>query len=504
MRPQHSPRRRGPRPAPFRRLINPFPFAEPLDSEQLDTIHRASLHLLSDMGMRVLSPAARSRFAAAGCAVEGDVVRLDPDLVVASLATAPSTFTLRARNPEYDLHFGGRSVVFSSVGGPAFTADLARGRRSGTRADLQDTIRLIHMLPVIHQEGGGAFEALDLPAETRHLQLCLDLARNTDRNWHGTALGWHRAADCIDIAAVALGTDRAGLAERPALMAVVNTNSPLTLDQPMAEGLMELAAAGQVACITPFTLAGAMAPASLAGALALQNAEVLAGVVLAQLVRPGVPVMYGSFTSNVDLRSGAPAFGTPEYMKASQAGGQLARRYGLPYRSSSTTSANGVDAQSAYESVLSLWGAVMGGANLVYHAAGWLESGLTASREKFVTDAEVLQILAEWLQPITVDDDALGLDAIREVGHGGHFFGSPHTLARYHDAFYEPLVSDRRNFERWAEEGRADTATRAATVADELLAQYEQPALDPSIDEALEAFVAHRLEAYARSTEGGL
>jgi len=206
--------------------------------------------------------------------------------------------------------------------------------------------------------------------------------------------------------------------------------------------------------------------------------------------------MYGSFTSNVDMRSGSPAFGTPEYMKAAQAGGQLARRYGLPYRSSSTTSANSVDAQSAYESVLSLWGAVMGGANLVYHAAGWLEGGLTASREKIVPDAEVLQMLAEWLQPMTVDDDALGLDAIRDVGHGGHFFGSAHTLARYESAFYEPLVSDRRNFERWVQEGRDDTASRAAVVAEELLAAYEPPPLDPAVDDALDDFVRRRTAQY--------
>jgi len=452
--------------------------------------------LLSEMGMRILSAEARRLFAAAGCIVEGDLVRIGSDVVDACVASAPAEFTLRSRNPDRDLHFGGRSVVFCSVGGPAFTADRAGGRRAGTRSELQQTIRLIHALPIIHQEGGGAFEALDLPAESRHLQLCLDLVRLTDRNWHATALGRERAADCIDLAAIALGTDRDGLASAPALMAIVNTNSPLTLDQPMADGLMELAGAGQVACITPFTLAGAMAPATLAGALALQNAEVLAGVCLTQLVRPGAPVMYGSFTSNVDMRSGSPAFGTPEYMKAAQAGGQLARRYGLPYRSSSTTSANSVDAQSAYESVLSLWGAVMGGANLVYHAAGWLEGGLTASREKIVTDAEVLQMLAEWLQPMTVDDDALGLDAIRDVGHGGHFFGSAHTLARYESAFYEPLVSDRRNFERWVQEGRDDTASRAAVVAEELLAAYEPPPLDPAVDDALDDFVRRRTAQY--------
>jgi len=491
--------RRGPHPTPFRSLTNAFPYAEPLRDEQVEVVHQASLRLLATTGMKVLSPDARAVLRAAGCQVDDEVVRIDADLVDHCLGTVPNEFTLRARNPDHDLRIGGRHVVFSSVGGPAFTSDLTRGRRAGTRADLADFIRLIHMLPVIHQEGGGAFEPLDLPPASRHLQVCADLVRLTDRNWQANALGRDRTADCIDIAAIALGTDRDGLAAAPALMAIINTNSPLTLDVPMAEGLMELARAGQAACITPFTLAGAMAPVTLAGAIALQNAEVLAGTCLAQLVRPGAPLMYGSFTSNVDLRSGAPAFGTPEYMKAAQASGQLARRYGMPFRSSNTTSSNCVDAQAAYESVLSLWGAIMGGANLVYHAAGWLEGGLTASVEKLVVDAEILQVLAEWLQPIDTGPDSLALDAIAEVGHGGHFFGAAHTLERYEHAFHQPFISDRRNFERWAEDGRTDAATRASEVAAALLERYEQPALDPAIDEAIADFVARRTEEHARS-----
>ncbi|MDO8364457.1 MAG: trimethylamine methyltransferase family protein [Actinomycetota bacterium] len=497
MRDRQRAGRRGPHPGAFRTLTNPFAYSEPLRPEQVERLHTASLHLLAHQGMRVLSAAARDTYRRAGCSIDGEVVRFDPELVQSLIASAPAEFVLRARNPARDLRLGGRHVVFSSVGGPAFMSDRHGGRRSGTRAELCDFLRLVHSLPIVHQEGGGAFEALDLPAETRHLDLCLDTIRLTDRNWQATALGRRRAADCIDMAAIALGTDRAGLAERPALLAIVNTNSPLTLDVPMAEGLMELAGAGQAVCVTPFTLAGAMAPATLAGALTLQNAEVLAGVCLTQIVRPGAPVMYGSFTSNVDMRSGSPAFGTPEYMKAAQAGGQLARRYRLPYRSSNATSANTVDAQAAYESVLSLWGAVMGGANLVYHAAGWLEGGLTACFEKAVVDAEVLQTLAEWMQPIVTDDDALGLDAIAAVGHGGHFFGSPHTLARYEHAFYEPLVSDRRNFETWVEAGRPDTAERAAGVWSELLARYEQPPLDPAVEAALIDHVERRKRAIA-------
>jgi trimethylamine--corrinoid protein Co-methyltransferase len=426
--------------------------------------------------------------------VDDLMVRFDPELVEATVALAPSEFTLRARNPEKSLVVGGRHVAFTSVGGPAFVSDLGGGRRSGTHREQEDFLRVVQQLHVVHQEGGGPFEAMDLAPETRHLDLCLSLIRLLDKNWQGIALGRERAADCIDMAAIALGTDRDGLMAEPALLTIVNTNTPLTLDIPMAEGLTEFVSAGQAVVITPFTLAGAMAPATLAGALVLQNAEVLATATLAQLIRPGAPIVYGSFTSNVDMRSGSPAFGTPEYTKAAQASGQLARRYRLPFRSSNTTASNAVDAQAVYESAMSLWGAVMGGANLVNHAAGWLEGGLTASLEKLVIDAEMLQMVAEWMQPIDMSDDAMGLDAISAVGPGGHFFGSPHTMERYEHAFYRPLVSDWRNFESWSDDGARDATQRANTVWQQLLEQYEQPPLDPAIDDALVAFVAHRKE----------
>lgn len=444
--------------------------------------------------MRVLAPAARRLLSQAGCAIDDTIVRFDPQMVETMVALAPSEFTLRARNPAHDLTIGGNHVAFTSVGGPAFVNDLERGRRPGTHAEQEEYLRVIQSLGVIHQEGGGPFEAMDLPPETRHLDLCQSLIRQLDKNWQGIALGRDRAADCIDMVALALGTDRDGLRERPALMTIVNTNTPLTLDVPMADGLIELATAGQAVCVTPFTLAGAMAPATLAGALVLQNAEVLAVTTLIQLVRSGAPVVYGSFTSNVDMRSGSPAFGTPEYTKAAQASGQLARRYNLPFRSSNTTASNTVDAQAAYESAMSLWGAVMGGANIVNHAAGWLEGGLTASFEKLIIDAEMLQMMAEYLQPIVVDDDSLGLEAIAAVGHGGHFFGSPHTMQRYETAFYAPLVSDWRNFETWSQDGAVDAYERAHTIWRQLLEQSEPPPLDATIDEAIAEFVAHRKE----------
>ncbi|MEE8274707.1 MAG: trimethylamine methyltransferase family protein, partial [Alphaproteobacteria bacterium] len=249
---------------------------------------------------------------------------------------------------------------------------------------------------------------------------------------------------------------------------------------------------GQAVVITPFTLAGAMSPITLAGALAQQNAEALAGIALDQIVNPGAPVIYGGFTSNVDMKTGAPAFGTPEYAQAVLAGGQLARRYRIPYRSSNVNAANVVDAQAAYESGMSLWATVMGHTNYIMHGAGWLEGGLTASFEKMIVDAEMLQMMAEFLQPIEVSDDTLGLDAIAEVGPGGHFFGAAHTLARYETAFYAPLVSDWRNFETWEESGALSATERANAIWKQMLAEYEPPPLDPSINDELDAFVARR------------
>ncbi len=480
---------------PWRTVRNPYEPVRVLSDDHVEHIHRASLRLLSDTGMRVLDAGARERFVAAGCTADGEIVRLDPELVESSVASAPSEFTLRARNPERSITVGGDHVVFGSVGGPAFVNDVERGRRPGTLAELGEYMRVIHQLDIVHHEGGGSFEPMDLPAETRHLDVVHALIKHLDKNWQGILLGRERATDCIEMVALSLGTDRDGLAAEPALMGIANTNTPLTLDVPMAEGIITFAEAGQAVCITPFTLAGAMAPVTLAGALALQNAEMLAGATLVQLVRPGAPVIYGSFTSNVDMRSGSPAFGTPEYTKAAQASGQLARRYRLPFRSSNVTASNTVDAQAAYESAMALWGAVMGGANLVNHAAGWLEGGLTASFEKLIVDAEMLQMMASYLQPIEVDEASLGLEAIAEVGHGGHFFASPHTMERYETAFYRPLVSDWRNFETWQEAGSVDATERAHRIWRRMVDEYEAPALDPAIDESLTDYVTRRKSA---------
>jgi trimethylamine--corrinoid protein Co-methyltransferase len=333
---------------------------------------------------------------------------------------------------------------------------------------------------------------MDLPAETRHLDLYLAQYRLTDKNCQSYALGGVRARDSVEMACIAMGIDRDAMLEQPALLAIINTNSPLQLDIPMTEAIDELASAGQVCCITPFTLAGSMSPATLAGTLVQQTAEVLAVATYAQIVRPGARVMYGSFASNVDMRSGSPALGTPEYTKSALASGQIARRLGLPYRSSNTTMSNCNDAQAAYESQMSLWGSIMGGAQLVNHAAGWLEGGLTASFEKLIIDAEMLQMMAEYLRPIEFSDDELALDTIAEVPPGGHHFGTAHTLQRYESAFYTPIISSRDNFESWQEAGGADAATRANLIWKQLLNEYEQPGMDPAIEEALVDYVERR------------
>lgn len=479
---------------PWQPVVNPFPAAEPLEPEQVEAIHDASMEILERMGMRVLHRQAREVLASAGARVDHgeQMVRLDREMVAETIARAPAEFSLRARNPDRTLVIGGNRIVTTSVGGPPFCHDLDRGRRPGSYADMCDYLRIEQSLNVIHMEGGGPVEPVDLPVETRHLDLYLAQVRLLDKNWKPLGLGRERAVDAIEMARILFETDAEGLASDPALLCVINTNSPRQIDGPMCEGLMAMAEAGQAVCVTPFTLAGAMGPVTLAGALALQNAEALAGIVLCELVRPGAPVVYGAFTSNVDMRSGSPAFGTPEYAKATQACGQLARRYGLPYRSSNTTSANTVDAQAAYESEMSLWGAVCAHANLLNQGAGWLEGGLTASFEKLIVDAEMLQMMIEYLKPMQVDAQALGLETIAEVPPGGHFFGTRHTLERYQDAFYTPLVSDWSNYETWQENGARTTAERANAIWKQLLREYQQPALDAAIDEALADYVARR------------
>jgi len=481
---------------PWRRVTNPYKPIEVLTEDQIEAIHNASLRILEDIGMDFMHPAAKEILAREGVAITpgSDRVRLDRGLVLEKLKTVRPLIPLHARNPAHDLLLGGNNINFCTVASAPNASDTDGGRRPGNYVDYQNFLRLEQSFNIIHMAGGYPVEPTDLPPGTRHLDCLADFVRLTDKPFHAYALGRQRILDALEIVRIGRGIDREQLSREPSLFTVVNTNSPLKLDGPMIEGLIEMAKMNQIVVITPFTLSGAMAPASLAGALALQNAEALAGIAFTQMVNPGSPVMYGGFTSNVDMKSGAPAFGTPEYTRAALAGGQLTRRYGIPYRSSNASASNAVDAQAAYESEMSVWGAVMGHCNMMMHGAGWMEGGLVASFEKFIVDVEILQGMAEFLQPMKIDEAELAHEAIREVGPGGHFFGVGHTLERYETAFYAPILSDWRNFENWQLAGGQTATQRANTIFKQVLADYVPPPLDPAIAEELEAFVARRKE----------
>lgn len=479
---------------PWKQPVYRYQPAELLSGDQVEAIHNIALKVLEEIGMKVLEPRARAYFRQAGAEVDESLlrVRMPRGLIMSLVGMAPHSFMLRARNRERNLCIGNKHTVFSAVGGPAFVADLERGRRAGTYAEMCDFIRLVHSLNAIHQEGGGPFEPLDLPANTRHLDLHYAQITLTDKNWQPLGLGKERALDGLEMAAISLGITREELREIPIFSCVINTNSPLQLDIPMAEGLITMAEYGQCVVVTPFTLAGAMSPITIAGALAQQHAEALAGMALCQIVKPGGPVIYGGFTSNVDMRTGAPAFGTPEYAQAAQASGQLARFINIPFRSSNVTTANEADAQAAYESQMALWGAITGQAHLILHAAGWLGGGLTASFEKLIIDAEMLQMMSAYLEPFEVTADTLALEAMREVGPAGHFFGASHTMSRYETAFYVPLLSNWDNYDSWSERGRQTAMVRANEIWKKLLGEYQQPSIDQAIDEELKAYVARR------------
>ncbi len=485
---------------PWRNHRNPYKPIEVLSADQIEAIHNASLRILEEFGIEFLDDVARARAIKGGAEVVAGTqrIRMDRNLVLECVAKAPAEFTLHSRNPDRNLIFGANHINFASVASAPNVSDLERGRRPGTFADYSELLRLIQSLNIVQCIGGYPVEPADIDPRTRHLDAHYAAITLTDKIWHPYSLGRYRILDAIEMICIARGIDHEQLAREPSLFSIVNSNSPLRLDVPMLQGLTAMAEHGQPIVLTPFTLSGAMAPVTIAGALALQNAEALAGIAFIQMVKPGVACAYGGFTSNVDMKTGAPAFGTPEYTRAALAGGQLARRYKLPYRSSNACAANAVDAQAAYESEMSVWGAVMGHANLVLHGAGWMEGGLVASFEKMIVDAEILQGMAEFMMPLAIDADTLAVDAIKEVGPGGHFFGSPHTLERYETAFYAPLLSDWRNFETWRLAGAVETAQRAHKIWKQLLAEYVPPPIDPAIDEALKAFVAKRRE------EGGV
>ncbi len=476
---------------------------EPLDEEAIQAIHNGAMQVLEEIGIDFLNEKAKRILKEAGCHVDpnSDCVRMDRDFVMEQVKKAPSQFDICSRNPARRVTIGGDHMVFVNVSSPPSCSDLDRGRRTGDQESFRDFIKLTQYFNCIHMAGGYPVEPLDLHPSTRHLDCLYDKLTLTDKVCHGYSLGKERIEDAMEMVRIAGGLSQEEFDAAPRMYTNINSTSPLKHDHPMLDGAMRLAEHGQMVSITPFTLSGAMAPVTLAGAVAQQTAEGLAAIALLQCVRAGAPVVYGSFTSNVDMKSGAPAFGTPEYIRATQMSGQMARFYDLPMRATNACAANSPDAQAAWESAFSLWACVSGRANMVYHAAGWLEGGLCASYEKFVLDCETLQQIVRYMQPVPTTPDDIAVEAIREVGSGGHFFGAAHTQARYKTAFYQPFLSDWRNFESWQEAGAPSGPEHANRIWKAILKEFEAPPMGDAIREELSAFVARRKEEGGAPTD---
>ena len=480
--------------SPSQSVRNSMAALHPFSDAQISQIDHHSKELIARYGLEVLCPEARSLYKEAGARVNDatQMVQLDKELVEELLASAPRVFSYHSTNQDRAIMVGENHINFGMVSGPPNVHDYVSGRRAGNFTDYQNFIKLGQLFNPIHFFGNQTLSPSDLPVNTRHLDTNLVNYKLTDKPFLSMSIGATRIHDALTMMALARGCRVEDLADAPGVMTNISINSPRKFDQEMSAALITLAKYGQPVVVTPFTLMGAMTPATLPAALVQQNAEALFAIVLTQIVRKGAPVVYGGFTSNVDMRSGAPAFGTPENSLANMAGGQLARLYGLPYRTSACSASTSVDAQAVWETQMALWGAVTGHGNLIYHAAGWSEGGLVASYEKLVVDCEMLQAMAHLLQPIEFEEDDIGFSAHDEVAPGGHFFGAAHTMERYQSAFYQPFLSDWRNYESWLDAG-AETATqRATSLWQKMLAEYTAPAMPDDRMAALEDFVAKR------------
>ena len=489
-----APRNTGPSLAPLPRLTNPWAPLEILSAEQVERILLAAFRVLEEAGLEIRSAAARDVYRRAGALVNEETqnVRLGRDIVQSLLANAPERFVLHARNPQRHLHVGGNVVNFGPVNGAPNISDLERGRRYGDIEAFRNILRLTHTLGILHWQGGIVVEPVDVPVATRHLATYQAHVECADIVWAARGVGGVQAEDALAISAIEHGCTIDDLASRPTLLTVTNVNSPRRVDEEILDNIMVMARHGQCVVITPFTLMGAMAPITLAGALVLQTAEAMGIVALCQMLRPGAPCVLGGFTSNVDMRTGSPAFGTPEYIHAVLAGAQIGRRLKIPVRTSAVNASPAVDAQSTYETAFSLQAAILSHSHLINHAAGWLEGGLSASLEKIIIDSEILRSWAWSMQKIEVTKDDLALEAIKAVPPGGHFFGSSHTMSRFEHAFYQPLVSDWRNFETWRDAGSQTATQRATGLWKRILAEYQPPPMEVDVEAALLEFMARR------------
>ena len=485
--------------APYGQKKNPFQPMSIFSEDEIEAIHQASLKVLCDTGMDIQSPRAVEILKREGAMIgsDGRRVRFDPDFVMEKISTTPSEFTLHGRHKGRHVHVGGQSVINTLVSSAPNVSDLDRGRILGNFEDYSNLIKLGEILNTVHALGGYPVEPCDLDVSERHLHAVSAASRLSTKPLFGYAIGSERMLDAIEIVRIGRGIDRETLLKEPSITTVVNANSPLVYDKALLEGAIEMAEHNQPVIYTPFTLAGAMAPITVAGALVQQNAEALAGLAFHQCVNPGAPAIYGSFTSNVDMKSGSPAFGTPEYTQATIASGQLARKYKIPLRASNANASNAPDEQSVYESQMSLWACMLGQVNFILHGHGWIEGGLCASYEKVILDAEMNQMMEAFLMPSPVNNDTLGVEAIAEVGPASHFFAAQQTLDRYETEHYNPMLSDWRNFESWRDAGSETASQRANKIWKQLLDDYKEPKLAPEVEEELSGFVDRRV------SEGG-
>ena len=475
-------------------IVRRVPPCEILTDEAIGIIEANADTILAEIGIDFLGDAdVLALWRDAGADVDGTRVRLPQGLARQLIASAPAEFTQHARNPARSVPIGGDNTVVAPVYGPPFVHDMAGGRRYATLGDFENFVKLAYLSPHMHHSGGTVCEPVDVPVPKRHLDMVYAHMRWSDKAFMGSVTHAERAADTVAMAEILFGRDF--VADNAVVMSLINVNSPMTYDGTMLGALKTYAAANQAVIVTPFILAGAMSPVSVAGTLAQALAEAMAGAALTQLVRPGAPVVFGLFAAATAMQSGAPTFATPEPTQTILAAAQLARRLGLPFRSGgSLTGAKVADAQAAYESAQSLWPAVMGGVNFILHGAGWLEAGLVSSYEKFILDEDQCGMMASLAGGVDISEEAQAMDAIREVGPGDHFLGSAHTQRNFETAFYHSSVADSNSYEQWLAEGASTSLERANKLWKDRLAAYEAPAIDPGIDEALKEFVAKRKE----------